>query len=87
MPYRMYVTRELQIFTYENEPLQIKYECPQKPSYYQAKGPSAYIWPTNSPNQIEWWINLNSHIYYHTHWWTSLPENIWVDVHKLTRIN
>lgn len=53
MPYRMYVTRELQIFTYENEPLQIKYECPQKPSYYQAKGPSAYIWPTNSPNQIE----------------------------------
>jgi len=32
--------------------LQIKYECPQKPSYYQAKSPNAYIWQLDSPPKV-----------------------------------
>jgi len=85
MPYTRHVTTEPRIFTYENKSLQIKYKCPQEPGYYQAKSPSAYIWPTNSPNQIKWWISKKSHIYHQTQWWPSLQEKYHkVDVHELT---
>jgi hypothetical protein len=31
---------------------QIKYECPQELSYYQAKNPNAYIWQLDSPQKV-----------------------------------
>jgi hypothetical protein len=31
---------------------QVKYECPQKLSYYQAKSPNAYIWQLDSPPEV-----------------------------------
>lgn len=40
-------------FTYKKMSFQIKHKCPHKANYYQAKGPRAYIWPTNSPKKIE----------------------------------